>query len=396
MDQKGAGALIDGGGAAHRAIRQPGEPFEAFDAIPLDRLAAVDLGRYEVVVVPRSCDGEMLALRRHQFSRFLDRGGVLIVLGEQWTDWVPGGRWEPEALEDIQPPQVAAHPLLDELSADGLWWHRGPANWCCHGHVVAPPGSEQIVTAGRGSWLYIDRVSTRGTILWASNLDLDTHAYHGSDTARTLLERVLRWAAGEARTHAKLRAARSDRIAAFFSGIHFQRGLFMGGAAGHFAVIPPAELSALELERYPAFWVPRESDQRTLLENASKLARYLEQGGRIICFEEIDRPWLPRVRWERREVDVQRLFRKPSGLNDALGALDPPWHAHGVLHLPNEADVLIADRDGAAVLATYTVGAGTVLAGTIDADSHAGYGSRLAAPFVNEVVRWSVRIPALR
>ncbi len=384
------GAIIDGGGAAHRALRAPGQPFAGLDPVLIEDLSRTDLERYDAVIVPRSCDGDALLARRHQFARFLDRGGIVVAFGELWTDWLPGARWEPEAPEDTQAPaMLAPHRLLEELSPGDLWWHREPGGWCCHGHVRAPAGAEVLVaTADGGTWWYVDRTTTRGVIVCASNLDLDTHAHHGNPTARTLLERLMLWLPEEAERVRSRGQAPACRIAGYFSGVQFQHGFFAPRPT-EFAIVPAAELGALDLDAYPAIWIPRESDQRTLLAQAGRLAAYLEAGGRVIALEEIDRPWLIGASWVDRSVDVGAAQRTDHPIVAALGEFAPPWHAHGVLEVPRDAEVLIAAPGGGALLATYAVGKGQVLAGTIDGDSHAGYGSSIPAPFVDAVVAWS-------
>lgn len=383
------GVFVDGGGAAHRALSLPGQPFARLRRVEIEHLASTNLEAADLVVVPRSCDGDALYARRHQFARFLDGGGVLIALGELWTNWLPGSRWEPESPEDTRPPAlVAPHALLDELGAEDLWWHKDPGGWCCHGHVRVPEGVERLVaTPDGGSWMHIDRVSTRGTVLLASNLDLDTHAYNGNEIARTLLERLMNWAADEVSATAKRRSAHNDRIAGYFSGVFFQHGFF--SPRNQFAIVPAAELAGLDLDRYPALWVPRESDQRTLEANAGRIADYLHHGGKLVSLESIDRPWLPGVSWAPRAVDLSRARTVDHPLVRALGKCDRPWHAHGVLTVPSDAQVLIRDPDGGVLLATYPVGRGSVLASTIDPDSHAGYGSSIPDRFIDEVVAWT-------
>lgn len=383
-------AMIDGGGAAHRALCAPAQPLAAFEPLPLEALAGINLEAYAVLVVPRSCDAEALLARRHQIRRFLDRGGVLIAFGELWTDWLPGARWEPEAGVDIlQAPRLLDHPLLRGVTPDEIWWHRGQEHWCCHGHLLPPHGAEALVLNADGdAWCYVDRVSTRGTILAASNLDLDTHTFHGNPIARMLLERVVVWAEQEAEHLESRRDDAPGPIAGYFSGVHFQRGFFAGEHGAPFAIVPAAELGALDLRAYTALWVPRESDQRTLEAQREKIAAYLHAGGLVVCFEEIDRPWLPGAAWESGAVDLSTARRTDSPLARSIGALQRPWHAHGALRVGQEAEILIGAEDGRALLATYPVGAGTVLAGTVDPDAHAGFGSDLPAAFLDEILAW--------
>jgi hypothetical protein len=196
------------------------------------------------------------------------------------------------------------------------------------------------------------------------------------------------WAGEEVRRTANRRRSTTDRVAGYFSGVFFQHGFF-SRRADDFAVVPAPEFGTLDLSAYPAIWIPRESDQRTLEANAGRIADYLEAGGRLVCFEEIDRPWLPGTAWAPRQVDLAHAAVTGHPLGKALGDFRRPWHAHGVLQVPSDAHVLISDADGAALLASYAVGKGAVLAGVIDADSHAGYGSSIPDAFIDEVLAWT-------
>ena len=384
------GALIDGGGTAHRGLQAPGRPLAGLATIPLEDLAAWELAAFDVIVVPRSCDADRLYARRHQVRRYLDRGGVLVSFGELWTDWLPGARWSPEAPIDVDaPPTVAPHPLLDGLGPDDLYWHRGPRRWCCHGHVDAPSGAEVLVAnAAGGAWLYVDRVSTAGTIVSGSNLDLDTHAFHGNATAEALLGRLVDWVAGEAERTASLRDAASSRVLYAFSGVHFQRAFLDGPLADGFATLPVEELGGVDLGGYGGLWVPRESDQRAIAANAGRITAWLGRGGRAVVLEELDRGWLPGVSWRGATVALTAVRRADHPLVDALGAMERPWHGHGVVHLPPDAEVLVGTEDGGALLGIVRVGDGEVLVGTIDADVHVGYGSDLPVPFVEAAAAW--------
>lgn len=384
-------ALIDGGGAAHRGLQAPGRPFAELEPIPLERLAQTELSVFDVVVVPRSCDADRLFARRYQIRRYLDRGGVLVSFGELLTDWLPGAHWEAERPVDVeQPPLVMDHPLLAGFDPDALWWHRGPRQWCCHGHVNAPVGAEILVANADGqAWLYVDRVSTAGTIVSGSNLDLDTHAFHGNVSAETLLGRIIAWAAAEADRTAALRMGPSTRVAYAYSGVHFQRGLLDGPFGRDFAAVPVEELGGIDLSNYAGLWIPRESDQRALHAHRDRIAGYVAGGGSVIVLEELDRDWMHGVGWRAAGIDTADVHMATHPLVESLRPFESPWHSHGVLDLPEGAQTLIWTPEGGALLGTFEVGAGRVLAGTIDADAHAGYGSMLPTSFIEAALSWA-------
>lgn len=384
-------AVVTGGVSYHDALTGPDGPFAGFDRLDAGSLATVDLADYGVLIVLRSVDGEALRTRRFAIRRFLDRGGVLVALGEVPTGWYPGARWEPESDADLEPPSVAADPLLAGADADALFWHRNGPGWCSHGHLIPPPGAEVLVANRAGdAWLYIDRASTGGTVLAATNLDLDTHAYHGSELARTLLDRVLAWADAEAARLAET-IQRPRPIAGVFSGVHFQAAFFGDGEFGpRFVIVPAEELEALELDRFAAIWVPRESDQGRLMRSRKRIARYLAGGGTLVVLDEIVRPWLGPVDWRRGRPDVETFTLAEHAILAGIEGTDLHWHGHGVLWPAPGAVTLVGEAGGGAVLVVdeRSWAPGRVLLGTLDPDAHIGYGSDLPRPLVRGILRW--------
>lgn len=393
--------LLYNGVCYQEALSRPGAVLGDFERLPVDELAAVPLEEYDILLAPRSVDGEVLRARRHQIARFLDAGGVLIAFGELWTDWFPGCAWRAECPADIRPPVVVAEPpFFAGFDASELHWHPASERWCCHGHLAPPPGAEVLVTNDRGdAWAYIDRVTTRGTILASTNLDPDTHAFHGSPVARAVLTRVVAWAEAEARRNRETgrRTTHSERIAGLFSGVHFQRGFYEDPEfRDRFAIVPSAELAGLPLERYRALWAPRESNQAALLAARDRLGAYLAAGGTLVSFEEPVLPWLPRGEWVWRKVDVETLVAGDHPLTRGLGPAELRWHAHGAFAPYPNLEPVLWDATGEVVLGVDERSfAGRLLLGTLDPDCHAGFGSGRTRPLLRRVLDWVLR-PATR
>lgn len=396
MDAATRKGLLYNGVCYQEALSRPGAPLAGFERLPLDTLAAVPLEDYDILLAPRSCDGELLRARRHQIARFLDAGGVLVAFGELWTDWFPGCAWRQECPADIRRPVVvAAGPLFAGFGPDDLHWHPANERWCCHGHLAPPAGAEVLVTNDAGdAWTYVDRVTTRGTILASTNLDPDTHTFHGSAVAREVLARVVTWAGDEARRNRARgrRLARSGRIAGLFSGVHFQRGFYEDPEfRDRFAIVPAAEVGALPLERYPALWVPRESNQEALLAMRERLAAYLAGGGTLVSFEEPTLPWLPRGDWSWRKVDVETLVANGHSLVRGLAPDELRWHAHGAFAPYPGLEPLLSDAQGEVILGLDEASfAGRLLLGTLDPDCHAGYGSGRTRPLLRRILDWTL------
>jgi hypothetical protein len=385
-------AFVHGGVAYHQGIIQPGEPLADFETIDLGSLADTNLNEYDLVLVPRSADGDMLRARRHQFARFLDHGGVLIAFGELWSDWFPGCHWIAECAEDILEPVVARdHPIIAGMSARDLHWHPSRDRWCCHGHLVAPPGAEVIVCNQRGdAWLYIDRETTNGVIVASTNLDPDTHTFHGMPVPRRFFEQLLEWARSEAEQAAERRQRRSKTIAGLFSGVHFQQSFYADTEfRDRYAVLPVWELAATDLRDFAALWIPRESNQNILMANRARLRRYLEDGGTIVCFDEVNQPWLPAATWEFRPVHLDTIRVADHPMVKHLTPEQVRWHSHGAYDPYPNAETLIDDGMGNVMLLIDERSfAGTLIAGTIDPDCHAGFGTETTRPLLRALLAW--------
>jgi hypothetical protein len=385
-------AFVSSGVSYHHGLVQPGGPLHDFEVLDLGRLEQVNLNEYSLLFVPRSADGEVLHARRYQIARYLDHGGVLIALGELWADWFPGGHWAGECREDTLEPQiVSSHPLVAGYTSHDLHWHPATERWCCHGHLDAPPDAEVLVRNARGdAWLYIDRHTTNGVILAASNLDVDTHTFHGSATARAFFERLLTWAGDEAARTPERRARVPRRIAGLYSGVHFQRAFYHDPEfAAEFAMLPVWELEGTDLHDYAALWVPRESNQAELMRHRAKLGQYLQTGGTLVCFDEVNQPWLPAGHWTQRHLDVETVRVAHHPIMAGLTADQVRWHSHGAYDAYPNADVLVDDgADGVMLFLDERSFAGNLLAGTLDPDCHAGFGTETTRPLLRAILAW--------
>ncbi len=248
-----------------------------------------------------------------------------------------------------------------------------------------------LVENQRGdAWLVIDRTSTNGVIVASSNLDPDTHTYHGSPRARAFFERLLHWARAEAESTAERRSRVAPKIAGLFSGVHFQKGYYEDAEFGpQFAVLPVWELAAAELHDYAALWIPRESNQNALMANRDKLRQYLEEGGTIVSFEMANQPWLPAGEWELRPAQMEKIRIRDHPMVSHLTIDDVKWHSHGLFAEYPGATVLIDDAgDGVILFLDETTFAGTLIAGTLDPDCHVGFGTQRTRPLLRALVAW--------
>ncbi|QYN37511.1 hypothetical protein K1T35_09865 [Pseudonocardia sp. DSM 110487] len=377
------------------------------DCYALDR---TDLSRYALLVVPATVDQEHLARHRHVIRDYLDEGGVLLFGGQLHRDWLPGASsFVPlprPSLDAYRVAWIADHPIFAGVEPDDLTFRRGVAGFFARGHHPLPPGAEVLVRlAGGEPATYVDRTSTRGTILVHASGDL--LGYDRADgTSSRLSGQLIDWARAEARARrAELPAApspapaaaprdplssRSDRgLAAVYGGsAPHHRALTTPKYAQHLAgglrYLP--ELAETDLTGLDGLIIPERLHHDTLNAAAGRVSDLLDAGGTVIAFTggEPVPEFLPGVRWEHRptnfwwwlEPGADLGLRTPDPehpLFDHLTLRDCTWHYHGVLTPPDGAEVLVTLPTGEALLYVDRVSTpGTLVVATLDPMHHYG------------------------
>lgn len=171
-------------------------------------LPQLDLSQFDALIVSSGCDQEFLLLHQEQIRAFLDAGKVLSFSGHLFRPWLPGaGMFQPKTIssyKDYVVRLVADHPIFAGVRAEDLTFRKGVAGFFARGHHAPPAGAEIIaMLPGDEPIVYVDRVSTRGTILVHAGNDLLASVDRDS-TAGRIAGQMLRWmlaeSAGLART----------------------------------------------------------------------------------------------------------------------------------------------------------------------------------------------------
>jgi len=181
-------AIYNGTAAHHRTLHD--ERFAAHLAghVYLPELATADLSEYDGIVVPDRLHRRLLNDGRHRLLEILDRGGTVILFGEQSAvadepvGWLPGLRWEHRPTDFWWWLQPGADSGLRASQPDHSLWRYltlTDATWHQHGVYHPPPGTDVLVrTVDGAAVLYIDdKVSSPGTLVVAS---LDPMYHFGS------------------------------------------------------------------------------------------------------------------------------------------------------------------------------------------------------------------------
>jgi hypothetical protein len=172
-------------------------------------LSSTDLLSYNVLIVPRESNQELLYAARDQIAQFLEHGGSLLSFGEVVRPWLPGLVWTRDPLRVCYPDRAdetyargtvitdslriedPGHLLFGEITLDDLKWHY-------HGVFVPMPGQRVLVSNGQGrAVVLLDEASYPGTVL-AMTLDPEEHAGFGEVTiTEPFLARCMQWARAE-------------------------------------------------------------------------------------------------------------------------------------------------------------------------------------------------------
>jgi hypothetical protein len=165
------------------------------------------LASFDIFLVPRESNQELLYERRHVIEGFLAGGGTIVSFGEIVRPWLPGVEWKSGAPRfvydgenawdkgylDNQPLSISDpnHPAFRDLEIDDLTWH-------FHGALVPPDGANVLLQYGSAQVIAFEHYPRTGGRIFAATLDPVLHAgYGGVSKTQKFLDAVLRWVRGE-------------------------------------------------------------------------------------------------------------------------------------------------------------------------------------------------------
>lgn len=199
-------AAIYGGSAPHhRALNEPKYTRWLAGTVYLPDLPRADLDGFDAVLVPERLHAPTLAASAGNLKAVLDRGGMVVLFGDQPVygelpvGWLPGVDWEhrPTNFWWWREPG-AASPLTGHHPGHDLWRYStlDQITWHYHGVFRPPAGALTLISATEGgAVLYIDQVSTPGTLVVTA---LDPMSHFGSyfmPAAERCLDAFLPWLA---------------------------------------------------------------------------------------------------------------------------------------------------------------------------------------------------------
>lgn len=170
----------------------------------LPDLADTDLSGYDAVLIPERLHRGQLTRAADRLLGYLADGGTVLAFtgGEPLPEFLPGVAWqhrptnfwwwlEPGADLGLTAPNPD-HGLFDHLGIRDCTWHY-------HGALDPPSGAVVLVALPTDeALLYVDRVSTPGTLVVATLDPMSHFGSHFMPAAERFLDGFLPWAAGAA------------------------------------------------------------------------------------------------------------------------------------------------------------------------------------------------------
>jgi len=202
--RRGGLAAVYGGSAPHHRALTTAKYARHLTGgtVYLPELPDSDLTGLDGLVIPERMHQGLLEAGARRVLDLLDAGGTVISFsgGEPLPEFLPGVRWEhrptnfwwwlePGAELRLRTPDPD-HSLFRHLGLRDCTWHY-------HGVLHPPEGAEVLVELPTGeALLYVDRVSTPGTLVVATLDPLSHYGSHFMPATERFLDGFLPWAAG--------------------------------------------------------------------------------------------------------------------------------------------------------------------------------------------------------
>ena len=304
------------------------------------------------------------AARSEAVGEFLARGGRIVFNGHVLRPFVEGMRpfvpLPAQRRSDLALERLAPHPVFAGIPASAHQTQKGVAGFYGRGHNPPLPGATHLTGIGP------DRLPVDWEWLLPGGGGLFVHSGNDiwGDIGRCRRQRAGRRAHRRLVAGRPLGEGRGMSILAVNAGAAYQIESLEGPRYRSFfdRLVRPEELGDVELAEYGALLVPCRTAAHRIVPHADRLRAYLDRGGTVVAMGEChSEQWLPNIDFTPVETNFW-WWLEPGGdlgvsiaspahpLFRRLGRGDLAWHLHGFFAPPSGADVLIADRDGRAIL----------------------------------------------
>ncbi len=170
---------------------------EKLDQIFQYDLPQVDLSQYKAVMISNTIDEEFLYKHKEIISTYLDNGGIICSFAQNFKLWLPGNSLytlSPTPIKDRVINVKNDHLIFKGITEYDLNYRKGVKGFFNRGYFQEPEGAEVVLTdSDDKTVMYIDRKTTKGTILSGAGTDLITFGFNQGTTVDRLAEQFLEW-----------------------------------------------------------------------------------------------------------------------------------------------------------------------------------------------------------
>lgn len=365
---------------------------DVFDFMDIYQLSSEAIRPYHCLVITEQCDQEFLLEKSDVITSFLNDGKLVIFCGNIATPWLQGASlFIPKKITNykdysLQIPTPNA--IYEGVEIDDMVYNKGVAGFFARGHHEPNEGAEVYLTIGEGKpATYVDRVTTRGTILVHSGYNLFNYDMNAGKTTDRIATQLIEWCHNEIKILKEKQAVKRRRIGVIYSGTsHHIRSYKTGEFGKHISkIIPVREIATASFDDIDVLIVPSQTNMNAFLPYKHRVEEFADQGGIVVSFGHQNEQWLD-VKWEFRptnfwwwlEEDAKSGLVLTGGDHDLfknyITLADATWHQHGVYWPEKGTETLVATDDGGSVLyIDRTKSKGTWIITTLDPDFHYGH-----------------------
>lgn len=373
-------------------VEEGGKRADVFDYMNLYNVTSESLRPYNCIVITGQCDQEYLLQQSDVITSFLNDGKVVVFCGNLATPWLQGASlFVPKTITNFKDYELQIpkeNPIYDGVEINDMIYNKGVAGFFARGHHVPTNDVDVYLTIGEGNpATYVDRNSTRGTILVHSGYDLFGYDMNAGKTTDRIAGQLIDWCYKEIASLEAKRGEKRRRIGVIYSGTsHHIRSYKTGEFAKHISkIIPVRNLATASFDDIDVLIVPSQTNMNAFLPYKQRVEEFADQGGIVVSFGHQNEQWLDE-KWELRptnfwwwlEQDANSGLVLTGGEHDLfknyITLADATWHQHGVYWPGEGTETLVATEDGGSVLyIDRTKSKGTWIITTLDPDFHYGH-----------------------
>ncbi|OMF37588.1 phosphate starvation-inducible protein PhoH [Paenibacillus sp. FSL H8-0548] len=149
------------------------------------------------LIIQGSVDQELMLKNKEKIRKFADSGKVIVFGGHLFLPWLPGASFfvpkEVRSHKDYDISIINSHPIFEGVDTYDMTYNKGVAGFFARGHHPIPEGAEVLLTLpDHEPIVYIDRVSTDGTLLVSSGNALLNYQDPNRTTGQ-ITSRLVEW-----------------------------------------------------------------------------------------------------------------------------------------------------------------------------------------------------------